>query len=71
MSIITIKEKENLIRYAKSTAVSFISGFTLGVLPLLQDVSIENFSKAFFLGVLFAGLRGGFKVLAENSIFKK
>jgi len=66
MKILTKKEKALIIRYAKSTAVSFLSGFAVGALPLLAEVNSESFGRAFIVGVVYAGFRSGVKAVAEG-----
>lgn len=54
--------------YLKSSAVSFIAGFALAVLPFIGDLS---FSKAAIMGLVFVGVRAGVKAVLEVLSFIK
>lgn len=53
--------KEHLL----SALNTFIAGFAIAIYPLLNDLSLENLSKAALLAVIFAGVRAGVKALIE------
>jgi len=49
----------------KSIGYTFLAGFLMEIYPLIKEVSLENFTKAFVVAVLFAGIRSGIKALIE------
>jgi len=56
-------------RYLISSFDSFLTGFLIGIVPALNAITINDLSwgtlKAAGLGLVFAGLRGGWKALRE------
>ena len=52
-------------RYAVSSLVSFVSGFAIAVLPLLDNLSLADVRGGAFVGLGFVGLRAGLKALLE------
>jgi hypothetical protein len=58
--------KDTTKRYLISSGVSFIAGFALAVAPLLDDnLTLEAVKEGAIIGVLFVGIRAGFKALLE------
>lgn len=51
--------------YIKSALITFIVGFGLAVIPLLNDLTLEAVKNGALGGLLFAGARTGFKALFE------
>lgn len=58
---ISTKTKE----YIKSALITFIVGFAIAVIPLLNELTFESLKAGAFGGLLFAGARTGFKALFE------
>lgn len=58
---ISSKTKE----YLKSALITFVVGFCITVVPLLNDLTLETVKSGALSGVLFAGARTGFKMLFE------
>jgi hypothetical protein len=52
-------------RYVLSSLVTFISAFALAIYPMLDDLSLNNFTQATAVGLLFVGIRAGVKALIE------
>jgi len=59
MKLATVK------RYAISTLVTFLAGFSLVMLPELNNLNQENLSNGVLVGVLLAGVRAGIKSVLE------
>lgn len=57
--------KENILRYAKSSAITFIAGFIIAVAPMLDQMTPEAMRDGVLVGVIFAGFRAGLKGLFE------
>jgi len=57
--------KEHWVRYAWSTLITFLAGFALAVIPLLDELNFEKLSWSALAGVLFAGARLGVKMVLE------
>lgn len=57
--------KETIKRYVISTVVTFFAGFAIAVLPLLSDLTIESIQTGALVGVIFAGVRAGIKIVLE------
>lgn len=49
----------------KSALYTFVAGFLLVVVPEVQNISLENLSDGTLVGLLFAGVRTGVKMLGE------
>jgi len=59
--------KEVMIRFAISSAVTFITAFGLAILPMVGDVA---FDKAAIFGLIVVGARAGVKALSESLGYK-
>lgn len=57
--------KENIIRYLKSSGITFLAGFILAVGPMLNDITPETIRDGALVGIIFAGFRAGLKGLFE------
>lgn len=53
-----------------SAMYTFLAGFVLGVIPLVDKLSWDNIDVAVIYGLLITGLRSGVKVLGEYIIPK-
>jgi hypothetical protein len=56
---------ENIKRHIISAGLSFLVGFALVVIPMLQDLTLQTLEGGALLGIIFAGARGGLKVVLE------
>lgn len=54
-----------------SSAVTFVTGFIIVIAPMLNDLDLNSLGWATFSGILFAGIRGGVKYLAEFLVSEK
>lgn len=58
-----------LKRYLISSFDTFISGFGIGIIPILNNLTVHDISwgalKATILGLVFVGVRAGAKALRE------
>lgn len=54
--------------YLKSSLITFVAGFALGVLPLIDDLSLESVRNGALLGVFFVGIRLGVKMVLEGLV---
>ena len=56
-------------RYLISSFDTFASGFLVGIIPALNNITIHDLSwgtlKATILGLVFVGVRAGWKALRE------
>lgn len=57
-------------KYIFSSIVTFITGFAIAILPLLDSLTVDSFKNGAILGVIFAGLRAGIKALIEWAFVK-
>lgn len=57
--------KDTTKRYITSTAVTFLTGFCLYFITEIDNISLETLLNGSFMGVIFAGVRAGFKALIE------
>ena len=55
----------------KSIGYTFLAGFLVEVYPLINDATLENLTKAFLIGLVFAGVRAGIKAGIELLIVKE
>lgn len=62
--------KDTTKRYLKSTGVTFLASFCIAIAPDLDNLTLESFTNGFAIGLLFSGVRGGFKGLVELVIYK-
>lgn len=62
--------KETLIRYAKSSAVTFTVGFGIVFVGEIDNITLTNIGTSTFTGVIFAATRAGVKALFEAFLFK-
>lgn len=57
---------KNSKRYIQSALVTFFAGFALVVASQIDSLTIEDFGNGTAVGVLFAGVRTGIKMLLES-----
>lgn len=63
---ITKAVKQNWMRYATSTCVTFLAGFLLAIYPELGNLTLDSFATGGYVGLLFAGVRAGTKLVIES-----
>jgi hypothetical protein len=49
----------------KSAVITFVAGFALVVIPELDTLSLDSLQDGTVVGLLFAGVRTGLKMLLE------
>lgn len=54
--------------YIKSSLITFIAGFALGVAPLLDNLTVDSIKGGALIGVFFVGIRLGLKMVLEGII---
>lgn len=59
---------ETTKRYLVSSLITFLTGFALAVLPVMDSLTLDNVQGGALLGVLFMGARAGFKALIEFAV---
>ena len=52
-------------RYIVSSLITFLTGFMIAIVPLMETLTPENFGKSAIVGIVFAGVRAGIKALSE------
>jgi len=52
-------------RYLISSGVTFVTGFLVAIVPLLEDLSPELFTASVVIGIILAGARAGIKAVSE------
>ena len=60
--------KKDLKRYAISSALTFISGFALVVVPSIDTLTMDSFRDGTLVGLLFVGTRTGLKMMLEGIV---
>lgn len=58
-------DKQELKRWAISSAVTFASGFIITIAGVVNEINPETITMAAVAGIVLAGVRGGVKALAE------
>jgi len=58
--------KDNWKRYLISSVVTFLAGFCIAVIPMLDSFSIHDLTTSTVVGILAVGMRAGIKVLMET-----
>lgn len=53
-------------RYAISSLYTFVAGFLLAIMPVLDSIDFSNMGRAAIFGLIGAGVRGGIKMLGES-----
>lgn len=56
---------KELKRHLISAGITFITGFALAVVPMLDSVAMQDVKNGALLGILFAGVRAGIKGVFE------
>lgn len=62
--------KTSTKKYIFSSIVTFITGFSIAILPMLDSLTLESFENGAITGLIFAGIRAGFKALLEWAFVK-
>jgi hypothetical protein len=57
--------KEVYQEYLKSALISFVAGFCLAILPDIDKLTLASFHDGAFIGLVFVGVRTGFKAVIE------
>lgn len=57
-------------KYIFSSIVTFVTGFAIAILPLLDNLTLESLKDGAVVGVIFAGVRAGIKALIEWAFVK-
>lgn len=52
-------------RYAISSLVTFLTGFCVVVLPLMNDITMDTLKNGAYVGIVVLGVRAGIKALME------
>lgn len=55
----------NTKRWLISTGLTFLTGFAIAVLPQIDTISLDSLKDGAIVGVVFAGVRAGFKAVLE------
>lgn len=55
----------NTKRWLISTGTTFVAGFAIAVLPQIDTISLESLQNGALVGLVFAGVRAGFKAVLE------
>lgn len=58
--------KEHWYRYVMSTVVTFCSGFSLAVLPHINNMTLGDLKSGGLVGLVLAGTRAGVKLVLET-----
>lgn len=53
--------KNNWKRYLISSLITFVSGFAIAVIPLLDELSMTDVQNGALVGIAFIGIRAGLK----------
>lgn len=64
------KFKKNWKRYAFSTVITFVTGFSIVALSQINDFTLETIKNGLIWGFLFSALRGGIKAVLELLVSK-
>ena len=56
----------NYKRHIISALVTFTAGFAIVIVPELDTLTVDNLTDGALLGLLFSGVRAGFKLLLES-----
>lgn len=58
-------DKSEFKRYAISSLYTFLSGFVIAIIHVLDSMNWQNVGVGSLVGLAFVGVRGGIKVLGE------
>ena len=67
----TRKTKSEVKRWLISTGLTFLTGFAIAVVPLIDQLTLSDLGNGVIFGVLFAGARGGLKGMLELYVPKE
>jgi hypothetical protein len=59
---------DNQKKWLISSGVTFLTGFLISIIPMLDELSVQDLGWATLGGLLLAGFRGGIKQFAEYLI---
>lgn len=57
--------KQHIKDYARSSALTFLTGFGLELLPALDTLSLADFRSGAYVGIIFVAARGGLRALIQ------
>lgn len=60
--------KETIIRYIKSSSITFLMGFAAAMYSEFDAFTLQSFTDGTILGLFFVALRGGIKALLEYAL---
>lgn len=63
--------KTSTKRYIVSSLVTFITAFSLAILPILDELSLDSFKDGAIVSVIFVGVRAGIKAFIEWAFIPK
>ena len=63
--------KQTFKRYAISSLVTFLTGFSMTMVTEIDEVTLASFKDGSFLGLLFVCARTGVKVVLEYFINRR
>lgn len=61
----TAKTKAEVLRYARSIAITFLAGFAIEIVPELNELTLSSLKDGTLIGLLFVGVRTGVKMVLE------
>ena len=56
---------QNIKRYLISSAVTFLTGFCIAVVPMIDSLTLSGIKTGALAGLAFAGIRAGIKAVME------
>lgn len=51
--------------WIKSSIITFVAGFAMVVVPQINTITLDSLDKGVLVGLLFAGVRMGIKMVLE------
>lgn len=60
--------KQNVIRWLVSTAVTFAAGFSIMLLADIDTITVETIQNGTYVGILFSAIRAGVKAVLEGFV---
>lgn len=64
-------DKTEFKRYAVSSLYTFLAGFLIAIMPVLDTLDFQHLGTAAIFGLIGAGIRGGIKLLGESFLVWK
>lgn len=65
---LTKANKQVILRYVVSSAITFFAGFSIVLLAQIDSLTVESLKDGSFIGVLFLAVRAGVKALLEAAV---